>query len=216
MRDSIQQIIDNNLSAVILNVKQEVLNDVVDFIKSFDYNYEIFNSSGNQSTVRLGFINGLNEYTGSEEFIKSRIFSELATINSIIEANIDSYFLEYIVEWIYYLHIMDSPLNYLDKDKALFDYLINFFENKYYEDNAVEDDVAIKFLRIVEELLYTEDDLPIMQFRDKLFKKPSILVVCEDNPIKNMYIEQMLKDYYEQYVSIDEDDSGLVFIKLQN
>lgn len=216
MRDSIQQIIDNNLSAVILNVKQEVLNDVVDFIKSFDYNYEIFNSSGDQSTVRLGFINGLNEYTGSEEFIKSRIFSELATINNIIEANIDDYFLEYIVEWIYYLHIMDSPLNYLDKDKALFDYLINFFENKYYEDNAVEDDVAIKFLRIVEELLYTEDELPIMQFRDKLFKKPSILIVCEDNPIKNMYIEQMLKDYYEQYVNIDEDDSGLVFVKLQN
>lgn len=216
MRDSIKQIIDNNLSAVVLNVNQEVLSDVVEFIKSFDYKYEVLNSSGTMGTKRLGFINGLNEYTGSEEFIKSRIFSELNALNEIIEANISSYYLEYIVEWIYYLHIMDTPLNYLDNDKVLFDFLIDYFESKYYESNSVEDQVAITFLKVVEELLYTEEELPIMQFRENLFKTPTILIVSEENPIKNLYIEKMLKDYYEQYVDIDQDDSGLMFIKLQN
>ncbi|NLY63070.1 MAG: hypothetical protein GX074_04340 [Erysipelothrix sp.] len=216
MRQALRDIIENNTSAVIMNVKEDVVLDIVDFIKSYDYSYQIVSSESDHATVRLGFINGLNEYTGSESFIKNRIFQELSAINMLFDVNLDNYYLEYIVEWIHWLHTMSTPLNYLDNDGLLFDYLIEFFENKYYEDEAVEDQVAIKFIRIIEEMLETKKDLPVLWIRDQLFKKPSILIVCEANPSKEAYVERLIKQYYDEYVEIDGEDNPLMFIKLQN
>lgn len=216
MRDSLKEVIEAQSSAVLLNIHEDVLKDLTDFIESYEYPYEVLNSSGEQGTVRLGFINGLNEYRGSEEFVKSRIFNELNAINEIFAIKIDEHYLQYIVEWLYNLHVMNTPLNYLDNDQALFDFLIEFFEDKHYESDSVEDEVAIKFLRLAEELLYTEDELPIMQFRDKLFKRPSILIISEENVIKAEYIERLVKDYYDQYLKIEELEDGLLFMKVQN
>ena len=75
MRQALRDIIENNTSAVIMNVKEDVVLDIVDFIKSYDYSYQIVSSESDHATVRLGFINGLNEYTGSESFIKNRIIT---------------------------------------------------------------------------------------------------------------------------------------------
>lgn len=216
MRESLKEIIEAQSSAVLMNVHEDVLDDLVDFIESFQYPYEIINSSGSKGTVRLGFINGLNEYLGSEEFVKSRVFQELSAINEIFKIELDDHFLQYIVEWIYNLHVMHTPLNYLDNDQALFDYLIEFFEDKHYESESVEDEVALKFLRVAEELLYSEEELPIMQFRDKLFKRPSILIISEESVAKAAYVERLIKDYYDQYLKIEELEDGLIFMKVQN
>lgn len=216
MRESLKGIIESHKSAVLLNVDESIIADLSDFIQSYEYPFEILNSSGEHSTVRLGFINGLNEYTGSEEFIKNRIFKELSAINEIFEINIEAYYLDYICEWIYYLHIMSTPLNYLDNDNDLFDYLIEYFEDKHYESDSVEDAIAIKFLRIIEELLVTEDKSPIIQFREALFKRPSILIISEENPNKALYIERLVKDYYDDYMKIDEVEDGLIFLKVHN
>lgn len=216
MRNAIKEIIDTKSSAVILNVKEDIVDDVVDFINSYGYTYHILNSEGSKATARLGFINGLNEYTGSEKFIKNRIFRELSAINTLFKVGLDEYYLEYIVEWVHWLHTMNTPLNYLDNDGMIFDYLIEFFENKYYEDEAIEDQISIKFLRIIEELLDANTQLPILWIRDQLFKKPAILIVCEDNPVKQEYIEVLLKEYYDEYAEIDGTDNALLFIKLQN
>ncbi len=216
MRDSLKEIIESNKSAVLMNVNEDVLTDITDFIQSYQYPFHILNSSGDKGTVRLGFINGLNEYTGSEDFVKSRIHHELRAINEIFNINIDDYYLEYIVEWTHYLHTMNTPLNYLDNDHKLFDTLIEFFEEKQYESDSVEDDVAIKFLRVAEELLTSDEQVPIMQFRDQLFNIPSILIISEENVLKATYIERMIKDYYDQFMKIDEVEEGLLFIKVQN
>lgn len=216
MRESLKEIIEAQSSAVLMNVHEDVLDDLVDFIESYQYPYEIINSSGSKGTVRLGFINGLNEYLGSEEFVKSRVFQELSAINEIFKIELDDHFLQYIVEWIYNLHVMHTPLNYLDNDQALFDYLIEFFEDKHYESESVEDEVALKFLRVAEELLYSEEELPIMQFRDKLFKRPSILIISEESVAKAAYVERLIKDYYDQYLKIEELEDGLIFMKVQN
>lgn len=216
MREALKEIIENNTSAVIMNVNDDVVLDIVDFIKSYDYSYQVLSSESEHATVRLGFINGLNEYTGSEAFIKNRIFEELKLVNQLLEVNLDEYYLEYIVEWIHWLHTMSTPLNYLDNDGLLFDYLIEFFENKFYEDEAVEDQVAIKFVRLIEELLDVKKELPVLWIRDQLFKKPSILIVCETNPKKEVYVEKLIKQYYDEYVEIDGSDNPIMFIKLQN
>lgn len=216
MRESLKELIEAQSSAVLMNVHEDVLDDLVDFIESYQYPYEIINSSGSKGTVRLGFINGLNEYLGSEEFVKSRVFQELNAINEIFKIELDDHFLQYIVEWIYNLHVMHTPLNYLDNDQALFDYLIEFFEDKHYESESVEDEVALKFLRVAEELLYSEEELPIMQFRDKLFKRPSILIISEESVAKAAYVERLIKDYYDQYLKIEELEDELIFMKVQN
>lgn len=216
MRESLKEVVDNNLSAVMLHVTQDTLQDTLDFIASYEYPVEVFNSSGDLGTVKLGFINGLNEYHGSEEFIKNRILSELSAVNHIFDINIDEHYLNYLVEWIHNLHVMDTPLNYLDNDNALFDFLINFFEDRHYESNSPEDEVAIKFLRVVEEFLYSEEELPIMNFRDRLFNRPSILIVAEENPLKVQYIAQIIKDYYDEFLVIEEKESTLAFMKVQN
>lgn len=216
MRENLKEIIEAQSSAVLLNVHEDVLADLTEFVASYEYPYEVLNSTGSHGTVRLGFINGLNEYTGSEHFVKGRILSELNAINHVFNINIDDHYLQYIVEWVYNLHVMSTPLNYLDNDQKLFDFLIEFFEDKHYESESIEDEVAIKFLRVAEELLYTEDELPIMQFRDKLFNRPSILIVSEESVNKALYIETIIKDYYDEYLKIEQLEDGLIFMKLQN
>lgn len=216
MKENLKEIIESHQSAVLMNVDDDVIVDLVDFIKSYNYPYEVISFNEDHQTARVGFINGLNEYTGSEEFIKSRIFKELSAINEIFEINIDEYYLNYIVEWVFNLHVMSTPLNYLDNDGALFDYLIEFFEDKYYESESVEDKVAINFLRVIEELLVADSKVKIMQFRDLLFKKPSILIISEENPKKVLYLERLIKDYYDDYMKIDNVDDKLLFMKVQN
>ena len=216
MKENLKEIIEAEKSAVVLNVDEAVLDDLSEFVKSYDYPLEILNSSGNHGTVRLGFINGLNEYRGSEEFVRERILRELNAINDIFDIGLDTYYLEYIVEWTTYLHTMNTPLNYLDNDGILFDKLIMFFEDRHYESNSVEDEVAIKFLKLAEELLDSDNSTDIMQFMDKLFVRPSILIISEENPIKALYIERLIKDYYDQYLLIEELEDKLLFVKVQN
>ncbi|NLC34441.1 MAG: hypothetical protein GX760_04165 [Erysipelothrix sp.] len=216
MRETMKEIIDSQSSAVIMNVKEDVLNDVIDFIKSYDYKYYVLNSEGVHGTVRLGFINGINEYTGSEKFVKNRVFQELNLINKLYKVGLDNYYLEYIVEWVHWIYTMSTPLNYLDNDGVLFDYLIEFFENKYYEDENTEDEIAIKFLRVLEEILAADTDLPILWIRDRLFKQPAILIVVEDNQVKETYVEALVKQYYDEYVEIEGSSKPLLFVRLQN
>lgn len=216
MKESLLNVIESNSSALVSNIDVSFLDDVIDFIESYNYNYLVLSSSSDYKHVRLGFINGANEYTGSEAFIKKRIFSELSIINSLLNMNFDEHYLTYIVEWIFYLHTVDTPLNYLDHDGYLFDYLIEFFEDRNYLNPSVEDQIAIKFLEVVGEFLADDVEYPIALFRDLLFSRPTIVIVSEANHLKALYIEQMLKGYYEDMSLIEEFSHPLFFVKVHS
>ena len=220
MEKQILNIIDKQQSAVIGNLNPAMADDLIEFLKVKEYPYIILSSSTNLATHRIGFPNGINEYTGSEVFIRMRLKAELKLIDKTFDLNINEYFLDYASEWIYNLHVMNTPINYLDLDGVLFSSLEMYFKDRNHLEPNAEDQVAEKLMSLIKEFFIDDIDLPIVQFRAQLFTNPCVVLIVEENLRKSDYIIDAIKLYHHDFKIIESDSETnqiqLEYISLNN
>lgn len=214
MEKYLLDIIDKRQSAVVGNLNVAMANNIVDFLDIKEYPYIILSSSTTMATHRIGFPNGINEYTGSEVFIRMRLKAEMKLINQTFDLNIDDYFLDYTAEWIYNLHVMNTPINYLDLDGVLFETLEMYFQERNQINPNIEDQVANKLMALIKEFFIDDNDLPIVQFRVQLFSNPCVVIIVEDSFKKANYIIDSIKLYHHDF-KILEANSDLEQVELQ-
>lgn len=220
MEKQILDIIDNRKSAVIGNLNLAMVNNIVEFLDIKEYPYVILSSSTKLATHRIGFPHGINEYIGSEVFIRMRLKAEMKLINQTFDLDIDDYFLDYTAEWIYNLHVMNTPLNYLDLDGVLFETLEIYFKERNALSPNTEDQVATKLMALINEFFRDDVDLPIIQLRTQVFTNPCIVLVIEESTRKANYIVDSIKLYHHDFrileASSDVDQIELEYINFNN
>lgn len=199
METRILDIVNKGYSAVISNLNENMLAEIRNILDINEYPYVVLSSTSNNATHRLGFPNGINEYMGSESFVKLRLQAEIKLLNEMFNLNIDEYYLDYVLEWMYHKHIMDTPLNYLDNDGNLFEYLQLFFEDRNADNPNTEDQVAIKLMQLFSEIYKDDANLPILQLRSQVFTKPGIILISEANSVKATYIKNAVKLFYHDF-----------------
>ena len=220
MENRIIDLVEKRYSAVIGNLNPAMLNEVIEVLQARDYCYIVLSSSSTLATHRLGFPHGINEYMGSESFIKLRLQAEMRLVNKNFDLNIGNYYLDYVVEWIYNMHVMSTPLNYLDADGRLFENLKLFFEDRNSVNPNTEDQVAIKLMELITELFKDDITLPIIQARAQVFTKPCVILVSEESPKKAQYIIDSIKLYQHDFklleVNSDVTQVNIEYINFSN
>lgn len=203
MEQKLFDVIENRKSAVIGNLNYAMLKHLASFLDEREYPYIILSSTSKMATHRLGFPHGINEYTGSEIFIKMRLKAEIKLINQTFDLNIDDYYLDYVSEWIYNLHVMNTPINYLDVDGLLFDALEIFFDERNLNNPNIEDQVAKKLMTLIKEFFKDDVNLPIVQLRPQVFTNPCIVLISEESLTKATYIIDSIKLYHHDFNIIE-------------
>ena len=199
MEARILDIIEKNYSAVIGNLNLAMVEEIKELLDESGYPYIVLSSTSNKATHRIGFPYGVNEYIGSESFIKLRLQAEIRLINHKFKLNIGNYYLDYVVEWIYNMHVMSTPINYLDNDGVLFKSLRIFFEERNDLNPNIEDQVAIKLVDLISEIYKDDASLPIIQLRSQVFVNPAIVLIVEEDAIKSEYIIDSIKLYHHDF-----------------
>lgn len=207
MNNLLIDVIEKKESAVIGNLNADTAFNIIEFLKVKEYPYIVLSSTSNMASHRVGFPNGINEYTGSEVFIILRLKAELKLINKTFNLDIDDYYLDYTAEWIYNLHVMNTPINYLDLDGLLFESLEFYFKEKNQLNPNLEDQIATKLMALCKDLFKDDKDLPIIQYRNQLFINPSIVLIVEKSHKKADYIIDSIKLYYHDFKIIEADSN---------
>ena len=81
MENRILDIVEKRYSAVIGNLNLPMLNNLQTLLEDKGYPYVILSSTSTLATHRLGIPHGINEYMGSESFVKLRLQAEIRLIN---------------------------------------------------------------------------------------------------------------------------------------
>lgn len=179
MEKTILDVISKRYSAVIGNLNTAMLENLIDVLEENEYPYIVLSSNSSLATHRIGFPHGINEYIGSESFYKLRLEAEIKLINRKFNLNFDKHYINYVVEWIYNRHVMSTPLNYLDADGKLFEFLENFFQQRNDLNPNLEDQIAVKLIKLISEFYDDDASLPIVQLRKSLFLNPCVVLVSE-------------------------------------
>lgn len=206
MERKLVDIIQKKQSAVIGNLNPDMLKNIKELLDLSEYRYVILSSDTELATHRMGFPNGINEYMGSEVFIRMRLLAEIKLINQTFDLNINEYYLEYTADWIYNMHVMNTPLNYLDVDGKLFDTLEKFFEERNLLNPNMEDQIATKLMGLIKEFFDDEANLPIIMLRAQLFTQPCILLVSQENSLKSKYIIDSIKLFHHDFTLLEVSD----------
>ncbi len=220
MENRILDIVEKRYSAVIGNLNLPMLNNLQTLLEDKGYPYVILSSTSTLATHRLGFPHGINEYMGSESFVKLRLQAEIRLINHKFNLDIGNYYLDYVVEWIYNMHVMNTPLNYLDNDGRLFPTLKAFFQERDDLNPNTEDQVAVKLMELISEFYKDDTNLPIIQLRAQVFTRPCVLLICEDSPIKAEFIIDSIKLFHHDFklleVSKTENIAHIEYVNFNN
>lgn len=220
MEKRILDVIEKRYSAVIGNLNHAMLNNLQEILDEREYPYVILSSTSIKASHRLGFPHGINEYIGSESFVKLRLKAEIRLINQTFNLNIGNYYLDYVIEWIYNTHVMDTPLNYLDADGRLFSSLKAFFQERDDINPNIEDQVAIKLMALMSEFYKDDITLPLIQLRNQVFTRPCIVLICEDDVIKSEYIIDSIKLFHHDFLILeatsDEEKIHIEYINFSN